>query len=105
LVQNNFINPINLTSGNEIVDNFIQEMQFKDIKNYNNAMFEWIPYEQFNEIKEIGKNNSITVCSAIWKNNLLYNQHNKYLRYSNKKVALIYLQNSQNTIEIMINKV
>jgi hypothetical protein len=98
LVQNNFIN---WTSENEIIDDLIQEMLS------NNTIFEWIPYNQFNEIKETGKNNSTIVYSAIWKNGpLCYsNIYSKYKRYSNKEVALKCLQNSQNNIEILINEV
>jgi hypothetical protein len=101
LVQNNFIKFINWTSGNEIIDNLIQEMLI------NNTIFEWIPYNQLNEIIKTGKNNSITVYSAIWKAGPLHysNQYNEYKRDSNKEVALKYLQNSQNTIEILINEV
>ncbi|UZO17114.1 uncharacterized protein OCT59_008475 [Rhizophagus irregularis] len=100
LVQNYLI-----LSGNEKIDDFIQERQL-NINSYNNVVFEWIPYNQFNEIKETGKNNSITVYSAIWKNGPLhYNYHNKYYtRDSNKEVALKFLHNSQNSIESVINK-
>jgi hypothetical protein len=38
-------------SGNEKIDDFIQERQLKT--NKNDVVFEWIPYNQFNEI---GKN-------------------------------------------------
>jgi hypothetical protein len=100
LVQNNFINYTNWISGNEIIDDFIQEMLI------NNTIFEWIPYSQFNEIDETDKNNSITVYSAIWKDGPLnYNHYNKYKRDSNKEVALKCLQNSQNNIEILTNEV
>jgi hypothetical protein len=73
----------------------------------NHIIFEWISYNQFNEIRETGKNNFITMYSAIWKDGpLCYNYLNKsYERDSNKEVALKYLQNSQNNIEILINKV
>ncbi|GBC07873.1 hypothetical protein RclHR1_07750001, partial [Rhizophagus clarus] len=40
------------TSGNGQIDDFIQEMQLKS----KNLVFEWIPYSQFNRIKETGKN-------------------------------------------------
>src|SRR2546429_7817271 len=42
------------TSGDEKIDEFIQEMQLK-IDDYNDIVFEWIPYNQFNDIKEIRK--------------------------------------------------
>jgi hypothetical protein len=102
LVQNNFTWP----NGNGIIDDFIQEMQL-NIKNHYDVIFEWIPYDQFNEIKEMGKNSSITVHSAIWKDGPLYynDEKKEYIRDSNKIVTLKCLQNSQNTIEIIINEV
>ncbi|POG66279.1 hypothetical protein GLOIN_2v368012 [Rhizophagus irregularis DAOM 181602=DAOM 197198] len=71
LVQNNFINLINWASGNEKIDDFIQEMQLKisEISDYNDIVFEWIPYKQFDKIKQTGKNG---VYSAIWRNGPLY---------------------------------
>src|SRR5215211_5649856 len=60
----------NWTSGNEKIDDFIQEMQLKTDK-YNDILFEWIPYNQFNNIKEIGKGGFATIYSAIWKDGLL----------------------------------
>src|SRR2546421_3547210 len=85
------------TSGNEKIDNFIQEIQLK-IDNWEDIVFEWIPYNQFSDIKEIGRN--ATVYSAIWKNGpLQYEYKGKYIRkphYANYKVALKRLHNSQN---------
>src|SRR5215213_5840468 len=49
-LKNNFTN---WTSGNKEIDNYIQKMQLK-INNPQNIVFEWIPYSQFDEIKEIG---------------------------------------------------
>jgi hypothetical protein len=101
LVQKNFT----WLSGNERIDNFIQEVQF-NIKDYNNVVFEWIPYNQFNEIKEIGKNSSIIMYSAIWKYGPLhYTNYKEYTRNSHEEVTLKYLQNSQNATEILINEV
>ena len=56
----------NWTSENEKIDDFIQEMQLK-IDKYNDIVFEWIPYNQFSDIKEIGRGGFATVYSAIWK--------------------------------------
>jgi hypothetical protein len=68
-----------------------------------NVIFEWIPYNQIYEIKETGKNGSITAYSAIWKDGpLLYSN---YERDPNKKVVLKYLHNSHSTIEFVINEV
>ena len=102
MVQNNFV----WKSGNEEIDDFIQEMQLK-IKDNNSNIFEWIPYNQFNEIKEIGKSSSITAYSAIWRDGPLYwnTWNNEYARDLNKKVALKCLHSSQNPIEFLINEV
>src|SRR5687767_291902 len=66
---------INGTSGNEKIDNFIQEMRLK-INNSDDIVFEWIPYNQFGNIKEIGKGGFATVYSAIWKDGPLYYNSN-----------------------------
>jgi hypothetical protein len=107
LVQKDFTSLMNFISGNEIIDDLIQEMLS------NNKLFGWIPYNQFNEINETGKNNSITMHSAIWEDGPLYyddyyyddNYFDEYERDSNKEVALKCFQNSQNTIEILTNEV
>jgi hypothetical protein len=93
-------------SGNEKIDEFIQEKQLK-IKDHNDVVFEWIPYNQFNEIKETDKNDLITIYSAIWKDGPLYynDYNNKYTRDSNKKVALKCLYNSKDSIEYLIDEV
>uniref|UniRef100_U9SW35 Protein kinase domain-containing protein n=1 Tax=Rhizophagus irregularis (strain DAOM 181602 / DAOM 197198 / MUCL 43194) TaxID=747089 RepID=U9SW35_RHIID len=106
LVQNNSINLTNLASGNETIDGFIQEMQLK-VNNHSSIIFEWIPYNQFNKIIETGKNSSITVYSAIWKDGPLYwnEQNKKYARNLNKEIALKCLHNTQNSVEFIINEV
>ncbi|POG82800.1 hypothetical protein GLOIN_2v618130 [Rhizophagus irregularis DAOM 181602=DAOM 197198] len=106
LVQNNSINLANWISGNEKINDFIQEMQLK-IMNHYDDVFEWIPYNQLDKIKESGKNNFTTVHSAIWKNGpLFYSDLNKrYIREPNTNVALKYLHSSQNSIEILTNEV
>jgi hypothetical protein len=101
LVQNH----LTRINGNEKIDEFIQEKQFKI--EYFNVVFEWIPYNQFNEIKETGRNDLITVCSAIWKDGPLYYDYysEEYTRDLNKEVALKCLHNSTNPIEFVINEV
>ncbi|CAB5390787.1 unnamed protein product [Rhizophagus irregularis] len=92
------------TSGNEKIDDFIQERQLK-INNYDDIVLEWIPYDQFNEIKETGKNGSVTIYSAIWKDGPLLKEYewSDYTRDLNKEVALKYLYGSQESIDSLIN--
>ncbi|RIA94202.1 hypothetical protein C1645_873593 [Glomus cerebriforme] len=91
----------NWSSGNDNIDNFIQEMQLK-INSHYDKIFEWIPYNQFSDIKERGKNNFNTVCFATWKDGPLYwNMYDKeYVRGSKKTVALKFLHNFQNIAEL-----
>jgi hypothetical protein len=96
----------NWTSGDEKIDNLIQEMQV-GINEYNDIIVEWIPYDQFNDVKELKKDECSTIYSAIWKDGLL--QYNKskyeYSKNQNTKVNLKYLHNSQNNINEFLNEV
>ena len=75
--------------------------------NYSGARFEWIPYNQFNEIKETGKNNSMIVYSEIWRDGPLHysDKYKECTRNSNKEVTLKCLNDSQNLIEFVLNEV
>jgi hypothetical protein len=104
-LKNNFTN---WTSGNEIIDGFIQEVQLKIIS--YDKILEWIPYNQFVDVKEIGKdddNHIATIYSALWNDGLLhYNSDKKeYIRKPNIKVVLKCLNNSQNIIYEFLNEV
>ena len=97
----------NWTSGNEKIDNLIQEMQLK-IDDVYDKVFEWIPYDQFSDIKEIGRGEVNTVYSAIWEDGPLEYDYDckEYTRISsNRKVALKYLHNSQNINDEFLNEV
>ena len=89
----------NWTSGNEKIDNFIQEKQL-EYEEY--AVFEWIPYNKFTIIEEIGKGGFAT---AIWKEGPLSYEEEEWIRTSYKKVCLKYLCDSQIITDEFINKV
>jgi hypothetical protein len=96
----------NWTSGTEKIDNFIQETQL-EINTKDNIIVEWIPYVQFNNIKNIDKDSFSAVYSAIWKDGpLKYSfKKRKQIRESNKGVILKCLSNSQNDISKFLNEV
>ena len=80
-------------------------MQLK-IKNYDDIVFEWIPYNWFNNIEEINKGDFATVYSAVWKDGpLCYYNKGEYLRRPNKKVTLKCLHSSQNISSEFLNEV
>jgi hypothetical protein len=96
-------NFVNWTSGNEIIDNFIQEMQLK-INNSSDIIFEWIPYDHFHEIKEINGDGFSKLYSAVWKDGPLYYDLDKYKRNQNKLITLKLTYVSQNIVKF-INEV
>jgi len=90
---------------NKKINDLIQEIKLS-IDHNDDIMFEWISYDQFYDIEEIGKGGFSTVYSAIWKNGLLYYSHNEYWkRISDTRVALKCLHNSQHFIDEFINEV
>jgi len=102
------LNLADWTSGNKKVDDFIREKQSKIYALHGkNAVFEWIPYDQFNYIKKVGEGGFATVYSAIWKDGpLKYDVDKKmYTKVSNKKVALKWLNDSQNVTDKFLNEV
>ena len=52
------------SSENKQIDGFIQERQL-NISSPRDIIFEWIPYNQFDNIKEISKGDHATVHSAV----------------------------------------
>ena len=93
-------------SGNKKIDALVQEMQLKINSPYI-VVFEWIPYNQFDDIKEISKGDFATVYSAIWKDGpLLYNSYKQeYTRTTDKKVVLKCLYNSHNITNEFLDEV
>jgi hypothetical protein len=81
-------------------------MQLK-LESFVDTIVEWIPYNEFNNIKEIIKSDSFTLYSAMWMNGPLKYEEKKrqYERRLDKKVALKCLNNSQNITNEYLNKV
>ena len=95
----------NWNSGNEKIDNLIQEMQLKIDNSEKDIVFEWISYNQFNDVIEISNDKFATTYSAIWKDGPLYFSEEKYTRKQNERFALKCLYNSQNFTDEFLNKV
>ncbi len=84
-------------SGNEKIDNFIKKVQ-RRVNYPSDIVFEWIPYCQFNNIKEIEKNDFSISYLANWKDGPLeYNISTMiYKRRPNEGIILKCLYNTQN---------
>jgi hypothetical protein len=68
-------------------------MQLK-ISRPDNIIFEWIPYDQFSNIKKINNDN---VYSAIWNNDFLF-YDNLYINEPIKRLR-VTLKYSQNIVK------
>ena len=79
-------------------------MQLK-ISSYNDIVFEWIPYNLFDDIKEINKGDFATVHSAVWKDGPLQYNKKEYIRKADKQIVLKCLHNSQNIIDEFLDEV
>src|SRR5437763_10322476 len=92
----------NLTSGNEKIDNFIQEERSK-IEKSQDIVLEWIPYDQFDNVEDICKCELSTNYTAIWKDGpLSYDKNkNKYTRNGGKILYLQRLKDSKNIDELL----
>ena len=95
------------TSGNSEIDNFIKDT----IYNAKYSRFlEWVPFDRFEDIKQIGEGGFAKVYSAIWidgqaKYTKQDNGSWKKLEPDSIKVALKRLNGSQNMSSDYLNEV
>jgi hypothetical protein len=89
-------NFMDLNIENEKIVELIKEMQLK-INYPTDIVFEWISFDQFSNIRKVGKDGYVTVYSATWKDGpLKYNTNKKkYERSPNQVFALLCLNASQ----------
>src|SRR5688572_13960571 len=74
----------NWTSGNELVDKFIQETQLNGFE-----VLEWISYCKLKNIEVLEKGRSSTMYKAIWSDGPISNWCNyerKWIRYNNEMI-------------------
>ena len=94
----------NRTSGNKKIDDFIQEMQLK-VNTYRDIVFEWIPYDQFDDIEEIGQGGFATIYSATWDGPLKYNTDTLKYKRCPEKIALKCLLDAQDITDKFLNEI
>ena len=96
----------NWTSGNNYIDNFIQETQL-NAKNFREVL-EWIPYNRLTNIKYLAKGGFSTVYKAIWLDGFIqwwdYDK-NQWYRCECWEVVIKSLNNSSNINEEFLNEV
>ncbi|KAG9300960.1 hypothetical protein G9A89_005018 [Geosiphon pyriformis] len=94
------------SSKNLEIDSLIRETQKSPKSRYE--LMEWIPFEQFSQIREIGKGGFGMVYSATWLNGpIMFWDHEtkQFLRQDETPVALKHLFKSKNNITGIVNEV
>ncbi|GET02192.1 kinase-like domain-containing protein [Rhizophagus clarus] len=79
----------NWTSGNEIIDEFMQQSQLNAV--HHTKYFEWIPFENFRNVTHTSSDGYGNFYSAEWPNGCINSwniENQKYERSTNCKVAL-----------------
>jgi len=88
------------SSGDSVIDKFIKDTMCKPAnynKNYSYPFLEWVPFDKFTDIKEIGEGGFAKMYSAMWTDT---NDNDKEI-----KVALKRLNRSQNMTDKYLNEV
>ncbi len=94
------------TSKNEFIDKFIQETQLN--AKYVDQILEWIPYNQFTDIKYLDKGGFSTIYEAIWLDGPIKKWNDvkqNWSRINNQKVVLKSLNKSSNLSNKFLNEV
>ncbi|RHZ85563.1 hypothetical protein Glove_64g85 [Diversispora epigaea] len=92
------------TSGNETIDKFIQNTQLK--ADYIKVI-EWIPYDKFQDIKQIAKGGYGTIYYATWVDGFIYDrdiENQQWRRSRNFEVVLKMFNNIIDINEDFLNE-
>ncbi|RHZ81862.1 hypothetical protein Glove_117g79 [Diversispora epigaea] len=92
--QNDFNN---WTSGNDKIDKFIQDAQL-------HTNLEWMPYDRFKDVKQIGKGGFGTIKHARWIDGQIREwdiENQQWERYGNREVALKKFDNFVNFNDVL----
>ena len=94
------------TSKNEFIDKFIQETQLNAKHVFQ--ILEWIPYNQFENVKFLDKGGFSTIYRAIWLDGPIKkwdNDKKRCIRHDNQIVAIKSLNESSNLSDGFLNEV
>ena len=96
----------NWTSGNKVIDEFIQHAQLNAVHFFK--YLEWIPFEKFQNITYIAKGGFGKIYSAVWPEGYIGYwdiENQKWHRWTSIKVALKSLDNSHDISSDFLNEV
>ncbi|RHZ87663.1 hypothetical protein Glove_33g199 [Diversispora epigaea] len=90
------------TSGNDKIDKFIQDAQLN--ADYDWRVTEWIPFDRFKDVKQIGKGGFGTIHYARWIDGDISEwdiENQQWKRYGEKEVALKRFDNFVNFNDVL----
>src|SRR5438045_539452 len=93
------------TSGNELIDNFIQDAQLKERN--KNQIIEWIPYNRFRNIQYLAQGGFSIVYKAIWSDGWIENwdkEKHQWKRYSSELEDKDYEIAKQRNVKSPLNE-
>ena len=96
----------NWTSGNDIIDNLIQECQMKTL--VPNAVAEWIPYNNLQNIEYLTKGGFSEIYTADWIDGYFIewdSKEQKLKRFGEQLVILKRLENVENANQSWLEEV
>ncbi|RIA86296.1 kinase-like domain-containing protein [Glomus cerebriforme] len=96
----------NWTSGNQDIDKLIQQSQLNAVS--CGKFLEWIPFENFKNVKYIASGGFGKIYSANWPEGYIYYwniENQEWKRNSNRNVALKSLDNSSNISAEFLNEI
>ena len=85
------------TSGNNIIDDFIQQCQMKS--SLPNYILEWIPFEQFYDITKLTEGGFSSIYTAKWTRGAIndYDENKKEFSYFGGNGQLVVLKSLNNS--------
>ncbi|RHZ65284.1 hypothetical protein Glove_318g59 [Diversispora epigaea] len=87
------------TSGNDKIDKFIQHAQLNS--NVYWEVIEWIPYDRFEDVKQIGRGGYGTVHYARWIDGPIYKRDERWIRNGDSDVVLKEFDNFVNLNDVL----
>src|SRR5437588_5440727 len=94
------------TSGNKIIDDFIHQCQI--LSSLPTQILEWIPFDQFKEVKKLTEGGFSSIYTAEWTRGYLcdYDESKKeFIYFGSQYVILKNLNNSSNPEKSFFNEV
>ena len=87
----------NWTSGNDDIDNLIQQCQIETLE--PDAIMEWIPYNKLQNIEDLTKGGFSEIYKAIWIDGYYIewdSREQQLIRFGEQEVVLKKLENVEN---------